>query len=162
MADPLSVVASCVGLISAAGATVNIITSFVRNCRAARGDLTIVARDLADLQLVLELLKDDGQGDALPGPLQEQINRIVKRCSRIVSDIYAAVKRCKGKSGAVVWAADGRKEVESLRGELAGYRDALNLTVETTTFLTTKSIKADTEAIRNQTELIPEIKENTG
>lgn len=133
MADPLSVVASCVGLITAAGATVNAITSFIRDCRATRGDLTAVARELAELQLILELLKDDGQGDVLPHPLQEQIGRIVKRCNRIVTDIKTLLKQCKGPSGVVSWAVGEKKEVEALRRELAAYRESLSLTVETTT-----------------------------
>ncbi|KAF4924182.1 hypothetical protein CGCVW01_v004227 [Colletotrichum viniferum] len=133
MADPFSIVTGCVGLISAAGATVNAITSFVRDCRTARGDLAIVARELTDLQLILELLKDDGQGGTLPFPLQEQIGRVVKRCSRIVSSIDVELKKCKGSSGAIIWAADRKKEVEDLRSELSTYRESLSLTVETTT-----------------------------
>lgn len=133
MADPFSIVAGCVGLISAAGSTVNAITSFVCDCRAARGDLTIVARELTDLQLILELLKDDGQSDALPNSLQDQIKHIVKRCNHIVSDINLELKLCKGKSGAVAWAANGKKAVEGLRRDLATNRELLSFTVETTT-----------------------------
>ncbi|EQB56951.1 hypothetical protein CGLO_03002 [Colletotrichum gloeosporioides Cg-14] len=158
MADPFSIVTGCVGLISAAGATVNAITSFVRDCRAARVDLTIVARELADLQLILELLKDNGQYDALPSPLKDQIERIVKRCSCIVSDINLELKRCKGKSGAVIWAADGKKAVEGLRRELATYRESLGLTVEMTALLVAGSIKEDTMLLRSA---VPGIKHDT-
>lgn len=133
MADPFSVVTGCVGLITAAGATTKAITSFIRDCRAARGDLTSVARELADLQLILELLKEDGQGDALPGPLQAQINRIVKRCNSIVNKINSVLRRCKAPSGAIAWAASEKKEVDALRRELVAYREALSLNVETTT-----------------------------
>ncbi|KAH0429299.1 hypothetical protein CcaCcLH18_08511 [Colletotrichum camelliae] len=161
MADPFSIVTGCVGLIGAAGATVNAITSFVRDCRSARGDLTIVARELTDLQLILELLKDDGEGDALPNSLQDQIDRIVKRCNGIVTDIKSALKRCKTPSGAITWAASEKKEVEALRRELATYRESLSLTIETTTLLIARSIKEDTKAIRGQTQLVPEIKDNT-
>ncbi|KAF4837241.1 hypothetical protein CGCTS75_v001460 [Colletotrichum tropicale] len=161
MADPLSVAASCVGLICAAGATIKTLSSFVRDCRAARSDLAIVARELADLQLILELLKDDSQGDALPGPLHTQIDRVVRRCSCVVSDINTALNRCRGISGAVVWAADGKNEVDGLRKELAAYRESLSLTVETTTLLIARCIKADTAAIRDQNRFIPGIRDNT-
>uniref|UniRef100_L2FYJ0 Azaphilone pigments biosynthesis cluster protein L N-terminal domain-containing protein n=1 Tax=Colletotrichum fructicola (strain Nara gc5) TaxID=1213859 RepID=L2FYJ0_COLFN len=161
MADPFSIVTGCVGLITAAGATTEAIKSFIRDCRDARGDLTSVARELADLQLILELLKDDGQGDALPNSFQAQIDRIVKRCSSVVRDIRHVLKRCKAPSGAITWAANEKKEVEALRRELTTYRESLSLTVETTTLFIARSIKADTEVIRNQTQFIPGIKDDT-
>ncbi|KAF0329123.1 putative group protein [Colletotrichum asianum] len=133
MADPFSIVTGCVGLITAAGATTKAITSFIRDCRAARGDLTAVARELADLQLILELLKDDTQGDELPKSLQEQIDRIIERCNSVVKDIKVVLKRCKAPSGAIAWAANEKKEVEGLKRELTTYRESLSLTVETTT-----------------------------
>ncbi|KAF4880472.1 hypothetical protein CGCSCA1_v000210 [Colletotrichum siamense] len=161
MADPFSIVTGCVGLIGAAGATVNAITAFVRDCRAARGDLTIVARELTDLQLILELLKDDGEGHALPNSLQDQIDRIVERCKCIIKDIEDVLKRCKGSSRAIIWAASEKKEVESLRRDLEIYRESLGLTVETTTLWIARSIKADTGVIRQQTQIVPEIKNDT-
>ncbi|KAF5507440.1 hypothetical protein CGCA056_v013050 [Colletotrichum aenigma] len=161
MADPFSIVTGCVGLITAAGATIKAITSFIRDCRAARGDLTSVARELADLQLILELLRDDGQGDALPSSFQAQIDRIVKRCNSVVRDIKNVLKRCKAPSGAIAWAAKEKKEVEALTRELTTYRESLSLTVETITLFVARSIKADTEAIRNRTQFIPSIKDNT-
>ncbi|KAF3809352.1 hypothetical protein GCG54_00011551 [Colletotrichum gloeosporioides] len=161
MADPFSIVTGCVGLITAAAATAKAITSFIRDCRAARGDLTSVARELADLQLVLEVLKEDGQGDALPSSLQAQIDRIVRRCNRVVKNIKKVLKRCKAPSGAIVWAAKKKKEVEALERELTTYRESLSLTVETTTLLIARGIKADTKVIRNHTQFIPGIKDDT-
>ncbi|KAF6823556.1 hypothetical protein CPLU01_11349 [Colletotrichum plurivorum] len=133
MSDPLSVAASCVGLITAAGATARAIMSFVRDCREARADLTTISRELADLQIILELLKSDEEEGSLPGPLRTQIVAIVDSCGGLISSIDDLLKRHKGKTGAIRWAVDGKREVEGLRRGLEAYRGSLSLAVETVT-----------------------------
>ncbi|KAF6807505.1 hypothetical protein CSOJ01_08158 [Colletotrichum sojae] len=127
MSDPLSIAASCVGLITAAGATAGAIVSFVRDCREARADLATISRELADLQIVLELLKSDEEGGSLPGPLQAQIIGIVDSCGSLIFSIDNLLKRHKEKAGAIRWALDGKREVEGLRRGLEAYRGSLSL-----------------------------------
>ncbi|GKT49068.1 uncharacterized protein ColSpa_09249 [Colletotrichum spaethianum] len=161
MADPLSIAASCVGLITAAGATAKAVSAFVRDCREARADLTTVARELADLQIILELLRDDGDGGHLPHPLRAQIVSIVDSCGGVIQGIDAVLERHKGRRGPLRWAIDGKREVEALQRGLEAYRSSLSLAVETVTLTLAKSIKNDTEVIRDQTKVVPAIKDDT-
>ncbi|GKT60593.1 hypothetical protein ColTof4_00719 [Colletotrichum tofieldiae] len=161
MADPLSIAASCVGLLTAAGATAKALSAFIRDCREARADLTTVARELADLRITLELLRDDSDGGHLPRPLQAQIVSIVDSCGGVIHGIDAALERHRGRTGPLRWAVDGKREVEALRRGLEAYRGSLSLAVETVTLTLAKSIKNDTEVIRDQTQTVPAIKNDT-
>lgn len=81
--DPLSITVSCLTLIGVASKTSLAVTTFIRGCRDARSDLMSISGELTQLQLVLELLKDDTDvtGDRIiPQSLQAQILSIIANC----------------------------------------------------------------------------------
>lgn len=149
--DPVSITASCLALLSAAVKTSIAVTTFVRGCRDARADLTSVSGELTQLQLVLELLKDDtdvSDDRILPEPLQRQILSIIASCSAVLDSINQVLQKYGGKTGAAKWTVMGKTEVAGLRMSLEAHRGSLSLVLELVSVSLSKSIKEDTTVLR--------------
>ncbi|UZP38247.1 hypothetical protein NXS19_006063 [Fusarium pseudograminearum] len=137
------------------------VTTFTRDCREARSDLTSINGELSQLQLVLELLRDDtavSDGQILPESLQEQILSIIDNCSAVVSKINLVLDNHSGKVGALKWATIGKSEVVGLRMSLEAHRGSLNLALDLVSISLSKAIKSDTAAIRTD---VHDIKQDT-
>ncbi|XEV04989.1 hypothetical protein FSHL1_010276 [Fusarium sambucinum] len=159
--DPLSITTACIGLIGTVATTTLAVTNFTRECREARSDLTSINGELSQLQLVLELLRDDttvSDDQILPESLQEQILSIIDNCSAVVSKINLVLDRHSGKVGALKWATFGKNEVIGLRMSLEAHRASLNLALELVSISLSKAIKNDTTAIRTD---VHDIKQDT-
>jgi len=134
--DPLSITTGCLTLLGTIGQTSLAITSFVRSCREARGDLAEVARELSELKMVLELLQggQDVENDRIiPESLQRQILGILVKCNEILVKIDAVLEKHRGRVGDIRWVATGKNDVANLRQSLEAYRGALSLVLETIT-----------------------------
>lgn len=132
--DPISITGACVSLLFAIGRTSVAVTGFIRDCREARSDLTGVTRELSDLKLVLELLKDDTDvqdGRIIPEALRIQILSIIAHCDNVLRKIDQLLEKHSGTLGATRWAVDGKKDATNLLQSLEAYRGALSLAVET-------------------------------
>ncbi|KAM0226797.1 hypothetical protein ACHAPO_012063 [Fusarium lateritium] len=159
--DPLSITTACIGLIGAVATTTLSVTNFTRECREARSDLTSINGELSQLQLILELLRDDTTASddrILPESLQEQILSIIDNCSAVVSKINLVLDKHSGKVGALKWATFGKNEVIGLRISLEAHRASLNLALELVSVSLSKAIKNDTKAIRTD---VHDIKQDT-
>ncbi|KAM0489833.1 hypothetical protein ACHAP8_012183 [Fusarium lateritium] len=159
--DPLSITTACIGLIGAVATTTLSVTNFTRECREARSDLTSINGELSQLQLILELLRDDTTASddrILPESLQEQILSIIDNCSAVVSKINLVLDKHSGKVGALKWATFGKNEVIGLRISLEAHRASLNLALELVSVSLSKAIKNDTTAIRTD---VHDIKQDT-
>jgi hypothetical protein len=111
-------------LLSGISSTSAIITRFIRSMRVAHTDLAAVTRDLSDLRLVLELLKDE---PAVPLVLQGQMRLVLESCGNVLIHIDSILARC---SDPVKWVKSGRGEISRCRGSLATFRGALVLAFE--------------------------------
>ncbi|KAK4185120.1 hypothetical protein QBC35DRAFT_440076 [Podospora australis] len=159
--DPLSIAASCIALLEIVGKTASTVTTFSRGCREARSDLTAVAGELSQLQLVLELLKHDiavVDTQIIPESLQTQALAIIKNCSAVISAIETTIEKCSGTSGAVRWVSHAKTEVKGLRGSLEAHRASLNLVLELVAVSYSRAIKQDTAVLRTD---VGHIKEDT-
>ena len=159
--DPLSIATACLTLLSAAGKTVGAITTFIRGCRDARADLTSISGELTQLQLVLELLKDDtavSDDRVLPESLQNQILSIIRNCSAVLDSINTALEKHAGKAGAAKWVMFGKTEVAGLRMSLEAHRGSLSLVLELVSVSLSKAIKEDVTAVRAD---VHDIKQDT-
>ncbi|KAM0389436.1 hypothetical protein ACHAQC_008746 [Fusarium culmorum] len=137
------------------------VTTFTRDCREARSDLTSINGELSQLQLVLELLRDDtavSDDQILPESLQEQILSIINNCSAVVSKINLVLNNHSGKVGVLKWATFGKSEVAGLRMSLEAHRGSLNLALDLVSVSLSKAIKSDTAAIRTD---VHDIKQDT-
>lgn len=134
--DPLSLSAGILGLLSAAAKTTIGVTTFIRGCREARTDLTAVSRELSELSIVLELLKDDSDVSddrVIPESIQRQILSIVVNCKDVIAKVDDVLAQHSGTTGAARWVLVGRKDTANLRQSLEAYRGALGLALETVT-----------------------------
>lgn len=159
--DPFSITTACIGLIGTVTKTTVAVTEFTRDCREARSDLTSINGELSQLQLVLELLRDDtavSDDRILPESLQEQILSIIDNCSAVVSKINLVLDNHSGKVGVLKWATFGKSEVAGLRMSLEAHRGSLNLALELVSVSLSKAIKSDTAAIRTD---VHDIKQDT-
>ncbi|KAJ4116127.1 hypothetical protein NW768_011099 [Fusarium equiseti] len=159
--DPLSITTACIGLLGTVTKTTLAVTNFTRECREARSDLTSINGELSQLQLVLELLRDDtavSDETNLPESLQEQILSIIDNCSAVVSKINIVLDKHSGKAGVLKWATFGKNEVVGLRMSLEAHRGSLNLALELVSISLSKAIKSDTTAIRTE---VYDIKQDT-
>ncbi|OBS20413.1 hypothetical protein FPOA_06783 [Fusarium poae] len=159
--DPLSITTACIGLIGTVAKTTLAVTNFTRECREARSDLTSINGELSQLQLVLELLRDDtavSDGQILPESLQEQILSIIDNCSAVVSKIHDVLDKHSSKAGVLKWITFGKNEVIGLRMSLEAHRGSLNLALELVSVSLSKAIKSDTTAIRTD---VHDIKQDT-
>lgn len=153
MAEPLSITTGILSLISTIGKTSLAVADFVKTCREARRDLLEVSQELLQLEKILEWLKDDTEesSTSIPETLTAQILPIISNCSLVLDRIQGVVGKHSGRFGPTRWAIDGKKDVTSLRGELAAHRGALNVTLEAITITIARGIKDDTVAIRDDT-----------
>ncbi|KAM5350703.1 hypothetical protein ACJ41O_007208 [Fusarium nematophilum] len=162
--DPLSIAASCAGLIKAIQEISALISRFVANCKDARGDLRAVSLELSDLSFTLDLLqgivKDDNKvvkRSSIPGSIQGNINSIIENCLSISSDIRQILTEySSGKLASTCWAIRGKERVETLKTLLEAHRQALNFAVDTITLAIAKDIKNDTGQILEDTTNIKE------
>ncbi|KAK3332970.1 hypothetical protein B0T19DRAFT_398689 [Cercophora scortea] len=159
--DPISIATACLALISAAGKTSLAVTKFVRGCYEARSDLAGIAGELSQLQLIIELLKDDSavnDSSITPESLQAQVLSTIKNCMAIIEQINDVVQKHQSKIGAVKWASYGKTEIAGLRMSLEAHRGSLNLMLELVSLSLSKAVKEDTASIRAG---VTEIKQDT-
>jgi hypothetical protein len=161
--DPLSITTGCVALLTVVAQTTKAITDFIRAVRDARDDLTAVNRELSELAIVLELMKDDLAVDdtkIIPEPLQNQIESIVTNCTAVVAKINEILKGYKERSklSTLKWITSGKGEIVGLRMSLEAHRASLNLALELMSITLSMAIKEDTSAIR---EDLIDIKQDT-
>lgn len=104
------------------------IARFIRSVRAAHGDLATVTRDLSDLRLVLELMRDEPE---IPPRLEVELVILLGACQYAMTAVEAAVARCPDS---VAWLSGASKdEVMVQRANLAMFREALALVLEVVT-----------------------------
>ena len=136
MADPLSITASCVALVTAVLNTSKVVTGFIRDVREARGDLDAVSRELSSLTTILELLKEDTTEEnstLIPKTLKIQITGILVNCTSVVSSIkYELYKPDKSRMEKIAyWTLGGGKgEMAKLRSTLEAHKTALDIALD--------------------------------
>src|SRR4051794_16232600 len=77
--------------LSAISTTSATITRFIRSVRAAHGDLSAVTRELSDLRLALELLRDE---TGIPVGLQSQLLVLLDACRDTLVRINIILAQC--------------------------------------------------------------------
>ncbi|KAF2966485.1 hypothetical protein GQX73_g7104 [Xylaria multiplex] len=151
--DPLSITTGAIALLGAVGKTIMAVTSFIRGCREARTDLTAVNRELMELQIVLELLRDDSainENDVFPEALRAQVLSVITNCNAIVEQINTVLEKHDASiSTPLRWVVSGKNEVANLRMSLEAHRGSLNLALEMINISLSKSTKEDTAVIRS-------------
>ncbi|KAJ4328901.1 hypothetical protein N0V84_000689 [Fusarium piperis] len=134
----MEVAAACIAFAQAADKTISIIRAFIIDCRHARSDLSAVNRELSELKLTLNILRDlvpDGSKtrDPLPSSIRDDIRSIIRNCLDVAKEIDDVLLEHRGRFAAVNWATKGKQKINSLNSVLEAHRRALNLAVDTIT-----------------------------
>ncbi|KAK4141317.1 uncharacterized protein C8A04DRAFT_14166 [Dichotomopilus funicola] len=124
MDQPLTIARPVEYLLSGIVSTSSIITRFIRTVRVAHADLAAVTRDLSDLRLVLELLKEE---TGIPPALQGQMLLVLESCGNVLIRVDSVLAQC---SRPEAWARVGRGEMEVCREGLGSFREALGLALD--------------------------------
>lgn len=111
-------------LLSGISSTSAIITCFIRSVRVAHTDLAAVTRDLSDLRLILELLRDEL---GVPLLLQAQVLPVLESCGNVLIQIDSILARCPD---AAKWIELGRAGISTCQSSLATFQEALALALE--------------------------------
>ncbi|KAK3292904.1 uncharacterized protein B0H64DRAFT_363144 [Chaetomium fimeti] len=132
-------------LLSGISSTSAIITRFIRSVRVAHADLAAVTRDLSDLRLILELLRDE---PGIPLVLQAQMLLVLESCGNTLIHIDTILARC---SEPTRWIDLGRVEILSCRSNLTRFREALTLALDVASLAAWPDGNlADADAIRDK------------
>lgn len=135
MADPLSIAASCIAVMTAVGQTTRLVRDFVRTYRNARTDLVRLSQEISVLDLILQSLHDivsDGTGIAgVPPRVLEQLDTIIRDCGSILDNIQAVLDGFVGTWAETKWVLTGKKKIADQVVLLEANRKALDLALST-------------------------------
>ncbi|KAI1112256.1 hypothetical protein F5Y14DRAFT_422635 [Nemania sp. NC0429] len=148
MADPSSIASGVREVMTATTQTYSLIVKFIRECKESRADLTHITRELSDLKLVLELIRDDNADDAtnpLPDALQSSVQVMLTNCKTVMRLIEETLDRCRRKPGPLLWTRAEMDKAVSLKVSLEAYKNSLNLALETMTMSTMQDIEKKAE-----------------
>ncbi|KAK0649226.1 hypothetical protein B0T16DRAFT_409641 [Cercophora newfieldiana] len=124
--------------------TTGAITQFIRAVRSSHADLSSVTHELADLRLVLELLRDDPD---IPPALLNYLPTLLNACAHSLVCIDIALTQC---SDSTQWASSpSRESISGQQGKLRVLRRALALVLEVVTLATSRVSEGDTDAVKN-------------
>jgi hypothetical protein len=126
--DPIPLPTTIDSILDSISSTSLSITNFIRSVRSARTDLAAVTRELSDLRLVLELLRDEHD---VPFPMQARSRAVLECCGATLRRINALlVDPSKWESGRGRWAVKEKSETAPFWIGLQTYREALGLVLE--------------------------------
>ncbi|KAM7188248.1 hypothetical protein V8F20_010625 [Naviculisporaceae sp. PSN 640] len=130
--------------LSSISGTSTTITRFLRSVRAAHSDLAAVTRELSDLRLLLELMRDEQD---MPLLLQAQVLALLQDCRGILSRIRDTIERCTTPAQ---WASSVKQDMTALRQSLEIFRRALGLVLEVVHLFSLPSDAAEIGDIEEQ------------
>ncbi|KAK4172590.1 hypothetical protein QBC36DRAFT_72029 [Triangularia setosa] len=111
-------------LLSGISSTSAILTRFIRSVRASRSDLSAVTRELSDLRLLLELLRDEL---SIPLLLQAQMLLLLESCGNTLIRIDSILAQCRNASE---WSQTGQAQIGYCRENLGLFREVLGLALD--------------------------------
>lgn len=119
-------------LLSAIASASLAVTNFIRSVRSARTDLVAVTRELSDLKLELELLRDEPN---VPRRPHSHARAVLESCGVVLNRIGSLLGDSLSKADAARparWSVKERFETTNLCNCLQVYREALNILLEMT------------------------------
>ncbi|KAK4652931.1 hypothetical protein QC762_503680 [Podospora pseudocomata] len=111
-------------LLSGISSTSAILTRFIRSVRASHSDLSAVTRELSDLRLLLELLRDE---PSIPLLLQAQMLLLLESCGNTLIRIDSILAQCRN---ATDWSQTGRAQIGQCRDDIGLFREVLGLALD--------------------------------
>lgn len=145
MAEPISIAASIVGLISFGSKLTNTLHTYIDNVHSARMEIIETSRELESLCLVLRRLEKVYR----PAEWDSDLKQVLDSCRRIFVELENVTGRAgvveRGDGGDVVgaggvaawtrrwkrmlWVLSEAKDVDRLKGHLEAHKATLNITL---------------------------------
>jgi hypothetical protein len=125
MTDPVSIVASCLGIASGITKLIDSISSFVSNVQEARRDMNDVQQELYAVRTILLELRDKGQdlGFGQVPSLKIHVFEVVSNCGNVVADMKKLLRTMR--NGSMRWATSGKKQMAKLKLNLEAHKSTL-------------------------------------
>jgi hypothetical protein len=133
MADPVSIVSSCLGIASGITKLIDSISSFVRNVQEARRDMNDVQKELDAVRTILLEFRNKGQDlgfDQAPS-LKIHIFEVVSNCGNVVADMKKLLRTMR--NGSIRWVTSGKTQMVKLKLNLEAHKSTLGIAL---TFVT--------------------------
>jgi hypothetical protein len=144
----LSITAGCIGIIGAIAKTSTTIRGFVRDVREARNDLGATARLLTELDITINLIKDDhGEGDGgsepqIPESITVQTTTVIKSCNDILAELDTIIDKHNPRRHRTPlrWVLKGKDDVSALNRQLEAHTRTLTMALEISTLFVTRDM----------------------
>lgn len=131
MAEPLSIVTGCVGLLSGIINVTKGLGAFVSEVKGARGDINAVLTELESLRLCVEGLKTDTDDAKLeyPEEMAQSLSGILSNANGVVEEMKSLLLKLESLRlhRRLQWAVNGKSDMNNLRSRLEAHKTALNL-----------------------------------
>ncbi len=140
--DPLSITAGCVSIIGTIAKSSMAIRDFVRDVREARRELGATTRHLAELEMTINLIKDDytpGNGESeerhIPESISAQTKTVIGSCNEILAELDALMEKHSPRrhTSPMRWALKGKDEVSALNRQIEAHTRTLAMALEVST-----------------------------
>ena len=115
------------------------IRQFVRTVREARGQLSITAQQLAELEMTISLIGDDHAAETgnvcMPEAVTRQTAAVIQSCRDVLSELDTVIDQYDPRShrAPLKWAFKGKDEVEALNKQLEAHSRTLQMSLEVST-----------------------------
>jgi Fungal N-terminal domain of STAND proteins len=127
MADPVSLVASCLGIACGITKLMESINSFVSDVREARRDMSDVQKELEVVRAILLDLRDKGQdlGFDQVHSLKIHVFEVVSNCGNVVTEMKKLLRTMR--NGSMRWATSGKRQMVKLKLNLEAHKSTLSI-----------------------------------
>ncbi len=176
--DPLSIVAGCVGIVGTIAKSSMTIRAFVRDVREARRELGATARYLAELEMTINLIKDDytprdekSEERQIPESITAHTQTVIGSCHDLLAELDALMEKHspRRQTAPLVWALKGKDDVSALNRQIEAHTRTLAIALEVSTLFVSpeesnwyffandrysavvKTVKTDTSQIKEDT-----------
>jgi hypothetical protein len=132
MAEPLSITAASLGLLSTVTKVSLSIHAFVQGIRGAQSDMQLVSQELLSLKQVLEGLIHDSARHTYSPSLIVLILHILGDIGQVVAQLEKLLKKYSTGSfrRTAQWSLSGKAEIDRIRLALEGHKSVLNLALD--------------------------------
>lgn len=141
---PVSITTALLDLVAVVGETAAAVATFCRRSRDARSDLLAMTGELAQLQLVLDLLREDTaviDDGAIPEDVHNRALSTIGNCSNVIEEINKTLGGCERSNRGLQWTFAIKAEVDGQRELLKAHRDTLHMALDAVALLAVKCLK---------------------
>jgi Fungal N-terminal domain of STAND proteins len=139
--DPLSIIASVVGITTAALQSAQFLAKTIDNVKDAPGTVRDIGAELRAVELVLQNLREALQDGSFQSSLGDQIRPAVENCDRACKAFQSQVEQWTKHSqeDKIFWmhrwkiGLFGQERIKTFKGQLGDCKNTLNVALSTAT-----------------------------